>query len=240
MDEGEEARRKEIRRYVALTAVCVMLAVVASRFFPGAIPFGIFDFLGIKGGLGDWLKSAWPIFAWAIGATAAYSILTKNDRQANQEAEQIFGKGIVRSIIAGVVEEILFRWWIFLGMIVSVQIFNFFFFGFLGFGISEWLYLNIMGPIANFFTLGKMEWILFHPAGWFVGSAVLSANAYFRDGHKYQGPIGWINSWFIGMFMFYLLFQYGLLACIVVHFLYDLFIFLVRYIDRVIERALDG
>jgi len=39
------------------------------------------------------------------------------------------------------------------------------------------------------------------------------------------------------MFMFYLLFKYGLVAAIVVHFLYDLFIYLVRYLDSIFERS---
>jgi hypothetical protein len=39
------------------------------------------------------------------------------------------------------------------------------------------------------------------------------------------------------MFFFYLMFTYGLVAAIVVHFLYDALIFFVRYLDEVIERA---
>lgn len=99
-------------------------------------------------------------------------------------------------------------------------------------------YTYIAGPLASMVTLGKMSNILFHPSGWAVGSALLSSNGFFRDGHKYLGLFGWINSWFIGMFMFWLLFEYGIVACIVVHFLYDFFIEVVRYMDKVIERAL--
>ncbi|HMO22056.1 MAG TPA: hypothetical protein PKC98_13950, partial [Candidatus Melainabacteria bacterium] len=66
---------------------------------------------------------------------------------------------------------------------------------------------------------------------------LISANSRFRDGHKYQGFLGWVNSWFLGMVFFYMTLTYGLVAAIAVHFLYDMIIFLVIYIDMVIERA---
>ena len=36
----------------------------------------------------------------------------------------------------------------------------------------------------------------------------------------------------------WLVFNYGLMSAIIVHFLYDLFIFIIEYIDRVIERRI--
>ena len=54
---------------------------------------------------------------------------------------------------------------------------------------------------------------------------MLYTNAFFRDGHRYQGPIGVLNSWFAGMFLFWIMFTYGLPAAILVHFMYDFLIF---------------
>ncbi|MDO8572122.1 MAG: hypothetical protein Q7R79_05575, partial [bacterium] len=205
---------------------------------PSSVPFSIGEFWHIRGGFWDWCAASWPIFAWGAGLTAIVSLLTRNTPETNSDAEVIIVGGFLISLWAGIMEEICFRWLIFLGDIVMVQIGNFLFFGFLGFGIPEWLFTHIFRPIADFFTGGNLTPQLFHPAGWFVGAGLLAANASFRDGHKYQGLFGLLNSWFIGMFLFWLMFQYGLLACIVVHFLYDLFIFAVRYIDDAVERAL--
>ena len=66
---------------------------------------------------------------------------------------------------------------------------------------------------------------------WFVGAALLSANAMFRNGHKYQGPIGIVNSWYIGMFLFWIMFQFGLIVAIIVHILYDVIVFTVKHLD---------
>lgn len=207
-------------------------------FFPSAYPFELFEFWLLRGGIGEVLSSSWPVFAWGAGVTIFVLLFTKNPYWHNKEAESWFAVGALSSALAGIFEEILFRWVGFFSAIITAKLANFLFFGWAGFGLVEWLYAHIGGPLANLVTLGRIEPLLFHPAGWFVGAGILSANAKFRDGHKYQGPIGLVNSWFIGLFMFWLMFEYGLPAAILVHFLYDLFIYMVRYVDMVVERAL--
>lgn len=49
-----------------------------------------------------------------------------------------------------------------------------------------------------------------------------------RNGHAYQGWFGTINSWFLGLYFFYIMLTHGLLAAIVVHFTYDFIIFTIR------------
>lgn len=52
----------------------------------------------------------------------------------------------------------------------------------------------------------------------------MSASVSFRDQHEYLGWFGWINSWFMGMVFFWLLFNYGLFTAIAAHALYDMII----------------
>lgn len=224
--------------YLYSTIGALIVVVICELIWPEVIPFTFFQFLAFKGTLSQVLTASWPILLWGACVTAFFALTSRNDRHVNRHAELILVEGGVISVMAGVLEEIAFRWWIFYGAIVGVKISNFLFFGFLGFGIPAWLYLNLFGPVANLATLGILEPILFNGLGWAVGAAVLSSNGKFRDGHMYKGPIGWINSWFIGMFMFYLMFQYGLLAAVLIHFLYDLFIYCIHYVDAAVERSL--
>jgi len=220
---------------LALTGFCIVL--VMEWLFPNIIPFTAFEFWHIRdSGPSDWLYSSWPILAWGGGFTFLVAVFTRNDSWLNDDAEGLFIKDTLISVWAGVVEEICFRWLIFLAGIATVKFFNVLFFGFLGFGIPQWLQIYIMGPVANFFTLGYLAPVLVAPGSWAIGSALLGANALFRDGHKYLGWVGFANSWFIGMFFFWLLFTYGLVACIFIHFLYDFLISSVIYLDRVAER----
>lgn len=222
-----------------LALVTFSFIAVFEWLFPSVIPFKMFELWHTKGTLWEWVTSVWIIFAWGAGLTALISLLTTNTPWVNRYAEGIMIRGFFTSLWAGVMEEVLFRWLVFFTSIVGLKIFNFFLLGFVGLGVLKFWYLWVMGPLANFVTLGAMEDVLFrHPGGWAVGAAVLASNGFFRDGHKYQGWFGLVNSWFIGMVMFWLLFRYGLVAAIVVHFLYDLFIDIVRYIDAAIERAL--
>ena len=218
--------------------VSIFILPIIMWIWPWAVPFQFFEFWKMRGTPYEWLYAAWPIFAWGTGISIIGALLTYNDRWINRNAEQIIVGGTVTSAFAGIVEEITFRWLFFLSNIVYVKIGNFLFFGFLGFGIPQWLHLNIFGPIADWATLHYLGQYIFHPTGWAVGAAMLATNAFFRDGHQYLGIFGWINSWFLGMFFFWLMFKYGLPAAILVHFVYDFLIFTVCYADAAIERAI--
>lgn len=215
----------------------VVILQIIMWIWPWAVPFRFFEFWNIRGTIGEWLYAAWPIFAWGTGVSIVAALCTRNDRLTNRHAEEIIAEGTAISIFAGVVEEVTFRWLFFLDNIVMVKVANFLFFGFLGFGLSSWLHLHVFGLIANWITFGNLESYIFHSTGWAVGAAMLTTNSFFRDGHKYLGPFGLINSWFLGMFLFWMMFRYGLLAAIMVHFLYDFLIFAIRYLDAVVERA---
>lgn len=155
-----------------------------------------------------------------------------------RDAGEVFALGTIISIFAGVTEEIAFRWLLFFGGFLTLGATNWLFFGAMGFGIPEWFFTHLWGPLANWTTLGYMEPYINHPSGWLFGGTMLSVNAFFRDGHKYQGVFGWVNSWFLGMFFFYVMFNYGLLAAIVIHFLYDFLIFsTVALITRIAGRG---
>ncbi|MEK7638811.1 MAG: hypothetical protein AAB388_01485 [Patescibacteria group bacterium] len=200
---------------------------------PNIIPFRLFEFWVIPKLSFEPIIQAWPLFAWGAGLTTIVSILTRNEARLNRDAEQFLSKGFALSLMAGVFEEIIFRWLLFFIAVPWVYVLNI-----VTFGIYSWLYTSVVGPIANLSTLGLLEHILFNGYGWAVGSAVIVSNGMFRNGHRYQGLLGFVNSWFIGMLLFLIMFQHGLLVAILIHFLYDMFIFLVRYVDAAIERAL--
>jgi hypothetical protein len=222
------------------TIFFAIIFILATKLFsPKTIPFGLFEFWTVKAPLLQAVRNSWPVFLWGAGFTTVMAILTTNDREHNIKAESHLVRGAVTSAMAGVFEEIIFRWIIFYGAIVTAKMLNFFFFDWCWIGIPQGLYTNIVGPIADWATLYKLHDILFNGFGWAVGAAVISSNGHFRDGHAYLGPIGFVNSWFMGMFFFYLMFHYGLPAAIIVHFLYDLIIYVVRYVDMVVERKLD-
>lgn len=67
-------------------------------------------------------------------------------------------------------------------------------------------------------------------------SAVLWSNAKFRDGHKYQGPSGMLNSYLIGFYMFYIAFAYGLLYAMAAHFLFDAVLFTSEHLVQTIKN----
>lgn len=222
--------------YIDYTFSCLIVIFVAEFFWPNVIPFDFFKFWHLNGSIFDVLAISWLVLMWAFALTLIEAFLTKNRKDFNENAERFFIKGIIISLRAGIFEEISFRWIIFYSQIFICTALNFILFGWAGFGLIEWIYVNILGPIANFFTLGFLVPVLFGSLGWAVGAAVLSSNGKFRNGHIYLGLFGWVNSWFIGMFFFLLMFKYGIIASILVHFLYDFIIFMVRYFDAVIER----
>jgi len=230
---SEEARKPtKQRNYLVSAVLAVFTIAIVQAVWPGTIPFGSFEAWTVRGGIVDWLAAAWPILAIGFGLQTAICIVRWDDRlmrtaYAAYSPFDILKAGTLISLWAGVVEEIAFRWLIFYAQIVWVKVANFLVFGFLGLGLACIFHVHIFGPIADVATLGGLHGWLFHPTGWAVGAAMLATNAFFRDGHRYQGWFGWIDSWFFGMLMFWLMFTYGLPAAIVVHFLYDFIIFAV-------------
>ena len=157
---------------------------------------------------------------------AIHLAASKNTKTLDaEEAAATLGGGCFVSACAGFFEELFFRWLLFFFAIITAQVMNFLFFGWLGFGLAEFLAEALFCPLADFFTLGYLNEYLFHPSGWFVGAALLASNGNFRDGHSYQGFTGLVNSWFCGMVFFYITFKYGLFAAMIVHFFYDFFLF---------------
>ena len=231
-------KKDEGSNYLYSAALAVVVIALVKCIAPSAIPFDIFGFWVPRGTASGWITTCLLLMGLGVGLNFLLDILGLHKGwRVNYSAREVMGLGFLVSLWAGVAEEISFRWLIFLAGIVLVKIANFLFFGCIGLGLPELIHVHILGHLANWSTFGFLEPYLFHGAGWAVGCGLLWTNAAFRDGHKYQGFIGVVNAWFIGMIMFWVLFNYGLLACILFHFLYDLAIFAYRALTLKISRG---
>lgn len=185
------------------------------------IPFSFWGAWTVHGGFWQGIGAYWPLFLYGFLLNAAI-VTWKRDllRQLDASPTEVFVKGCGLSLWAGFTEEIIFRWLGFLSSIAFMKFFNF-----ILFGLVAWLFSAVFGPLADWATLGHLHSVLSHESGWWVGAAMLSANSSFRNGHKYQGFLGFTNSWFLGMVFFHCMFHYGLPVAIAVHALYDIAVF---------------
>lgn len=198
--------------------------IIAGIFFPETIPFKIFGFWNTSKAV-DGIIAGWPMLIWTLIVNFLGQFIIRNLMERNPEIKAANDASIAKSlathpgylIATSVFEELAFRWIMFLGGIPLLKIINHLFFGFAGIGIPERLHIYIIGPIADFTTFGYLNNFLFHEHGWAVGASLLSANAVFRDGHKYQGWFGYFNAWFAGMYFFYIALNYSLLSAIAIH-----------------------
>lgn len=207
--------------------------------WPSLIPFKLFQFWFFKGSLREVITHSWPVLAWAFGNTVYLSLVRKNPKELNRRADELLEFGFYASLKAGITEELLFRWIFFFRSMLILQVLNIVFFGFLGWGVFEWLHTTVLGPVTNFVTLGILESTLLKTE-WVVGFGLIVSNYLFMEGHSYQGLKGWIVSWMMGLFLFHLLFTYGLFAAILIHFLIDFLIFSLVYLDACLEKALGN
>ena len=93
-----------------------------------------------------------------------------------------------------------------------------------------WVYNTITMPLLNLVSLGSFTDILnpeLHSPLFVMGGIV--ANVWFRDGHKYQGIVGYLDSWLIGFVLLYAMMTYGLLTAITLHAIWNTTIYLIRY-----------
>lgn len=230
IDAAVKYARVRQRQEMHLTSVLVLMvfwaltAAAVCLFFPGRFPIDQ-DLLWTGKPVGAIAMSSWPLLAWGFGVSLLVGLLVKRVRSDRIAASIVHKYNMLVSVQAGVFEELIFRFFAFIAMIGIMPIMNW-----ILFGLLEWMYGTVLVPMANWLTFGKMTNLLF-TTPWFVGAALLSANAMFRDGHKYLGLVGMINSWYVGMFMFWVMFEYGLVAAIVLHIVYDVIVFSVEHLD---------
>ncbi len=225
------------RNWIAATIIGAITIALVNWIWPGVIPIETFSLWDHhNGGVTDWLVVGVPVFVWGFAIQTISEFVKSASSKGFFESllriddpspTQVFFGGLVVSAWAGFAEEVGFRWLIFLSTIVWVKVSNFIFLGFAGLNIIAWLHNHVFGWLADKVTFGYLHDIIFHSSGWAVGAAMLSSNAFFRDGHKYQGIKGILNSWFLGMFFFWVMFHHGLWAAITVHFVYDVIVFTV-------------
>jgi hypothetical protein len=158
--------------------------------WPGLVPLKLFQLWGWWGNLLDIARLFWPIPAIGLLLTLI------NIPVIRRRADIVLAgdSSILSGIWAGVWEELVFRWLLFYGALLCIPLANI-----LTFGLLQWFYSTILGPLADFVTFHQLHAYLFsNQYGWVVGMAIISTNGGFRDGHSYQGPMGWAWSWFCG------------------------------------------
>ncbi len=179
-----------------------------------------------------WLFDLWPFVA-ATGSYGIHKILGIQDNTPPTRLQPglIFLKGIYISINAGFFEELIYRWLGFLVAMPTAVCLNW-----ITFGLYKWLMITVLIPLANWTTLGSLSPQL-TGSEWTIGAAIIMSNASFRDGHK--GLFARINSWFLGMVMFWLMFNYGIWSAIAAHILYDCIVFAIIATFTAVKRHQD-
>lgn len=196
-----------------------VFAAILMYFWSDYVLITFAELWGYEGVSAEGLSKVWFIFAW--GTIATIVIVAGGGRRLSYTSRSVlFARGIWASLNAGVFEEIIYRWLVFVSAMVTIPFLNF-----ITLGLVKWLYVQILIPVANFTTLGTLEPFLYHPESWVFGAALISACASFREQHEYLGAFGMINSWFMGMVFFWLTLNYGLPTAIVAHVVYDVCVF---------------
>lgn len=222
-NDKQEQKLEHCIEYWVVRTLCFSLPLLAIlyNFFPGWIPYSFFHFW--EWNIAEGMFAVWPIFLWGASVTFLGTFLASTRSEVlkqHGDAPDVAFKGILISVWAGVVEELIFRWIIFYTMMFFVQLTSL-----LTCGIVEWIYLHIEAPILWFLSFGHLEWLLYNQEYWYIGAGAVAANIRFRNGHKYLGLLGYLNSYVLGFVFFWLMFVYGLPAAIFCHFLYDLIIY---------------
>lgn len=211
----------------------------------------------------------WPMFAWGVIVATLLTFL--NGPICVSENNKLLQYRLLSSVLAGVWEELGFRWificysmifvvlgnWIFgagLGWVLMIGFafatvtslsqrkFLFAVLAAIGVAIAiwfaqnanivYWFYENVLVVIIHFTTFDQMDSVLNNQHDRIFLFGAILANAWFRDGHKYQGPLGVINSWYCGLVLLYATVTYGVITAIAVHTIYDLIHSIIYFVFR--------
>jgi hypothetical protein len=206
--------------YLLLTAISVIIYSYLSRLPEASGILTASRLWQIRQNPVDGLRLVWFIFAWGFGLQSLVQIVRvfkRRPRDAN--FHQLFKHGIYISAHAGFFEELIFRLYAFLSFIILLV--------FLDDHSSHLIKTaatRALLPAANFFTFGFFH-NQFTGTDWALGVAVILGSLFFRSAHVHYGRFSKANVWVIGLVMFWLVFNYGLLTAILAHILYDLAVF---------------
>ncbi len=103
---------------------------------------------------------------------------------------------------------------------------------------TKWSFDVLFIPAVNIITQGRLAEQLYG-YGWAVTAAIVSVNWNFGKGHGYQGLIGLVNAWIIGMIMFWVTFNFGFPVAVMIHAGYDVLINLIVAGDAAAELAVS-
>ncbi len=167
------------------------------------------------------LRHVWFIFVWAVAVTFVVGVAAIVMRVPRLESPAtVLWRGNWVSLNAGVFEEVIWR-----GLVFCIAMFLFKLLSVIP--LVGWLfhlfYGDVLIPLADFTSLHTL-----HPqlsGNWVVAAAIVSSNASFRDEHAWLGWFGYVNSWFIGIVMFWLVFHYGMVSAMAAHVVYDMLAF---------------
>ena len=205
--------------YLVMFSIAFVIYGVVSLFWGDHMLMSFSDLWQPNASISAGLGRVWFIFAWAAVTTFGVGlVLLRRGEPRKQEPTTAVWRGAWLSLNAGFFEELIWRWMAFFVAMVFLPAANW-----LTFGFVKWLYTAALIPLANWVTLGALQPQLTGHANWIFGAAVISANARFRNAHRGKF-FRYVNSWFLGMVFFWLMFNYGLMAAIVAHILYDLII----------------
>jgi len=208
----------------------ILLVLLLEWLRPDLIPFELGTFWYVEQpvwtAFTDSLLLAWPPMAAGLLLTL---IKVPAHRQLQRQLAwgdvpppgRVITLGPFQLIFHSALEEVLFRWLLFYAAIAGAVIADFVVLGFAGLHPIPWIFNEVLIPVADFATAGRLHEVL-TTAPWTVAAAMLTSNGRFRNSHTYQGLIGWIWSWYLGMFLFLVLFEHGLVAAIAVHIAYNL------------------
>ncbi len=208
--------------YVINTAANAAVLLVLSLFWGQLI---LVDFSQLWGFNPGGLLQVWWIFGWA----ALFALIGAGS-YTYESKPMLLWRAAWLSLNAGFWEELLYRCVLFCTAMIAMPFLNF-----ITFGLVGWLNTAILIPFTNWVTFGALAPQLYG-ATWVLGAAVISAAGDFRDAHKYLGWFGWLNSWFLGMVFFWLMFNYGIITAMVAHAVYDLILLSARALKS--ERSI--
>lgn len=248
---------------VAVVAVAAVGVWVIGLLFPNFFVYPYFKWGGWEA-----VWKFWPLFAWGVGLNLILMLLDPSKLPIHtNENRELLGWKLATSTLAGIWEELGYRWAFICYAMIGIAVVNWVFGAGLGWVLvialvigtvvlwSEkekglailtlggaalavlfalyanpvyWFY-QLLVWVIHFTTLTLMDPVLYgeHQTLLIFGAVV--ANSWFRDGHKYQGPFGLVNSWYVGMVLLYATIIYGLWTAILVHALYNIIINVLRF-----------
>ena len=224
--------------FLQLEIMLAILVFTVLSFFPDFVPYTLTEFwIWDSDVIYEAIIAGWPLYLFAVFFSAFSMVIHFGDMEKATFLN--FLKSIPKSAGTCIAMSLCFYYVNFFASMISFKAMDWILGGCLFGKGFLWCYYKVASFIVNLLSFFQLDWLLNNTEyPWYVGAAVISVVG--ASLKLYKKKLSRLSGAIVGFFLFWIIFQYGLVAAIVVNFIASVSNSFTDYASFFLEDIVNG